>query len=279
MAGTINQISQRLAALDQQIEAMGDTFTETYRGYLKQLGQTVKQQIILSCYRICTENYPKRFLALSLSQRQQLQADLQNFARQTETDLSELLTPIEQTTFDPEPDDLPDELEALLSETEPDIPDEPSLTPLEALTIWQEQLERSITKTLKSASSTANHLLQEAEILPKRIPQAVLDAAAKAEGSDSDASNLLNVLISASEKSSDAEPPPALTALMHVVAVNLRLSEIEFNDPAVSTWRGKLRELQQQFQALARDYQKKRREQSIAEAQFAWKSTWTKDEA
>ncbi|MER3434344.1 MAG: hypothetical protein C4288_13185 [Leptolyngbya sp. ERB_1_1] len=278
MAGSIDQISQRLAALDQQIEAMGDTFTETYRGYLKQLGQTVKQQIILSGYRICTENYPKRFLALSLSQRQQLQEDLQNLACRTETDLSDLLTPIEQATFDSEPDDLSDELEALLSETEPDIPDEPSLTPLEALTIWQEQLERSITKTLKSASSTVNHLLQEAEILPKRIPQAVLDAAAKAEGSESDASNLLNVLISASDQSSNAETPPALTALMHVVAVNLRLSEIEFNDPAVLIWRSKLRELKQQFQTLARDYQKKRREQSIAEAQLAWKSTWTKDE-
>ncbi|MBW4441233.1 MAG: hypothetical protein KME10_08385 [Plectolyngbya sp. WJT66-NPBG17] len=279
MAGSTDQISQRLAALDRQIETMGDTFTETYRGYLKQLGQTVRQQIILSCYRICTENYPKRFLALSLSQRQKLQEDLQSLARQTEIDLSDVLYPIEQTKIDPEPEDLPDELEALLAGTEPELPDEPTLTPLEALTIWQEQIERSIFKTLKSASSNANRLLQEAEILPKRIPQAVLDAAAK-ESSDSGASNLLNVLVSASERSSDSEsPPPALSALIHIVAVNLRLSEIEFNDPAVSTWRGKLRELKQQFQTLARDYQKKRREQSIAEAQLAWKSTWTKDEA
>ncbi len=278
MAGSIDQISQRLAALDQKIETMGDAFTQTYRGYLKQLGQTVRQQIILSCYRICTENYPKRFLALSLSQRQQLQENLQTLARQTETDLNNLLYPIAETKLDPEPVELPDELEALLSETEPDLPDEPSLTPLEALTIWQEQLERSIAKTLKSTSSAANRFLQEAGILPKRIPQAILDAAAK-ESSDSGESNLLNVLVSASEKSSDAETPSAISALMHVVAVNLRLSEIEFNDPAVSTWRGKLRELKQQFQALARDYQKKRREQSIAEAQLAWKSTWTKDES
>lgn len=280
MTGSIDQISQRLAALDRQIETMGDTFTETYRGYLKQLGQTVKQQIILSCYRICTENYPKRFLLLSVSQRQKLQADVQDLARQTVTDLNELLTPIEQTKIEPEPEDYPDELEELLGEVELNLPDEPSLTPLEALTIWQEQLERSINKTLKAASGQANRLLQEAEILPKRIPQAVLDAAAKAEGSDSNAANLLNVLVSASEKSADAEtPPPAITALMHIVAVNLRLSEIEFNDPSVSNWRGKLRELKQQFQALAKDYQKKRREQSIAEAQLAWKSTWIKDEA
>ena len=280
MTGSIEQISRHLASLDQQIETMGDTFTETYRGYLNQLGQTVRQQIVLSCYHICTENYPKRFLALSMSQRQQLQNDLQTVARQTEAELNELLQSIDQTKLNLEPIELPDELEALLSDMESEAPDEPELTPLEALTIWQEQLERSIVRTLKSASNSANRFLQEAEILPKRIPQAVLDAASKAESSDSSSPNLLNVLVSASEKPPDPDaPPPALSALMHIVAVNLRLSEIEFNHPAVMNWRNKLRELKQQFQSLARDYQKKRREHSIAQAQLAWKSTWTKDEA
>ncbi|MBD1845191.1 hypothetical protein H6F89_17630 [Cyanobacteria bacterium FACHB-63] len=279
MAGSIEQITQQLAALDQKIETMGDTFTETYRGYLKQLGQTVRQQIILSCYRICTENYPTRFLSLSLNQRQHLQENLQALARQTITDLNDLLIPIAQINLEPGSEDLPDELEALLSETDYDLPNESSLTPLEALTIWQEQLERSINKTLKTASSAANSLLQDAEILPKRLPQAVLDAAAKAEGSDSNAANLLNVLVSASEKTEDAETSqPVITALMHVVAVNLRVSELEFNDPAVSSWRNKLRDLKQQLQGMARDYQKKRREQAIAQAQLAWKSTWVKDE-
>lgn len=277
MAGSIEQITQQLAALDQKIEAMGDTFTETYRGYLKQLGQTVKQQIILSCYRICTENYPTRFLSLSLNQRQQLQENLQALARQTITDLNDLLIPIAQLNIESE--DLPDELEALLSEADYDLPSESSLTPLEALTIWQEQLERLINKTLKTASSAANRLLQDAEILPKRLPQAVLDAAAKAESSDSNAASLLNVLVNASEKTEDAETSqPVITALMHVVAVNLRASELEFNDTAVSSWRNKLRDLKQQLQGMARDYQKKRREQAIAQAQLAWKSTWVKDE-
>ncbi|HTL90454.1 MAG TPA: hypothetical protein VL134_13725 [Leptolyngbya sp.] len=279
MTGSIEQISQRLAALDRQIETMGNTFTETYRGYLKQLGQTVKQQLILSCYHICTENYPKRFLALSMSQRHQLQADLQTFANQAEIELNELLQPIAQTQLNLEPLELPDELEALLAEVEPEASEETDLTPLEALTIWQEQLERSISKTLKSASGDANRFLQDAEILPKRIPQAVIDAASTAENSDSSAPpNLLNVLVSASEKSPNSEsPPPALSALMHIVAVNLRVSEIEFNDPAVMNWRNKLRELKQQFQTLARSYQKRCREQSIAQAQLAWKSTWTNE--
>lgn len=282
MAGSLKEISQQLAALDQKIETIGDTFTETYRNYLKQLGQTVRQQLILSCYQICTENYPKRFLALSMSQRQKLQDDIKALAEQTETELNDLLQPISQTQPNPEPFELPDELEALLSdeslelegeEPEPETP----LSPIEALTIWQEQLERSVLKTLKSASNTANQYLQDAEILQKRIPQAVLDAAAKTDGNDPNAPNLLNVLVSASEQSGNPEPNPgaALTALMHVVAVNLRLNEIEFNDIPLMTLRNKIRELRKQFQSLARDYQKKQREQSVIEAQHTWKSTWT----
>lgn len=283
MAGSLKEISQQLAALDQQIETLGDTFTETYRSYLKQLGQTVRQQIIMSCYKICTENYPKRFLALSMSQRQKLQDDLKTLAEQTELELNELLQPISQTQPNPEPIELPDELEALLSdeslepeEEEEEEPETP-LTPIEALTIWQEQLERSILKTLKTASSAANQYLQDAEILQKRIPQAVLEVAAKTDGNDPNAPNLLNALVSASEKSGNPEvtPAAALSALMQTIAVNLRLNEIEFNDIPLMNLRNKIRELRKQFQLLARDYQKKQREQSVIEARHAWKSTWT----
>ncbi|MCY6491417.1 hypothetical protein [Leptolyngbya sp. GGD] len=286
MAGSIQEIAQRLTALDQKIETMGDTFTETYRSYLQQLGQTVRQQLILSCYKICTENYPKRFLALPLSQRQQLQDDLKALADQTATDLQELLQPIEHTQ--PEPVELPDELAALLSDEDLDDEDdeyqeelEPKtpLTPIEALTIWQEQLDRSIHKTLKTASNRANQYLQDAEILQKRIPQAVIDAASKSEGNDPNSPNLLNVLVSASEKSgTDGTPAAAaaaLNALIHVVAVNLKLNELEFNDIPLMNLRNKIRDLKKQFQVIAREYQKKQREHAVLEAQHAWKSTWT----
>lgn len=274
MSGSIEQITQQITALEQQIEALGETFFETYRSYLSQLGQAVRRQLILSCYHVCTEGYPKRFLALSLNQRQQLQDKIREIAEQTEAELMELLRPIAETTI--EPIEVPDELEALLDDSaELETTPEPPLTPLEALTIWQDRLERATLKTLKSASSAANDLLQEAEILPKRIPQPVLDAAAKAEGTAPGTPNLLNVLVDASEKSTSSDKPPALNALMHVVAVNLRLAELEFNDSALMTWRNKLRELKKQFQTQARDYQKKRREHVIAEAQLVWKSTWS----
>lgn len=275
MSGSIEQITQQITALEQQIDALGETFFDTYRSFLIQLGQTARRQIILSCYHVCTEGYPKRFLALSLHERQQLQDKIRELAEQTETELIELLRPIAETTIEPEPIEVPDELEALLDDSEPEFETtlEPPLTPLEALTIWQDRLERSILKALKSTSSAANVLLQEVEILPKRIPQPVLDAATP-EGT-APGPNLLNVLVDASERSSNADKPPALNALMHIVAVNLRLAELEFNDPALMTWRNKLRELKKQFQTQARDYQKKRREYVIAEAQLVWKSTWS----
>ncbi len=284
MVGSIDQIAQRLAALDQQIEMLGDAFQETYRGYLKSLGQVVRQQIILSCYHICTEGYPKQFLALPMQARSQFQDSLRDLAVQTEQQMIEGLKSIEAAIEEFNEIDEPDDLEALLSDEDLESPDAIKLSPIEALAEWQEQTERAILKTLKLASSAANQLLQQAEILPKRIPQPILDAAAKAEGNDSFRSevplagtpNLLNLLVEAGEKSPDAEAAKSsTTALMHIVAVNLRLAELEFNDPTLTTWRTKIRELQKQFQAVGREYQKKRREQAIAEAQLAWKSTWT----
>lgn len=282
MVGSIDQIAQRLAALDQQIEVLGDAFQETYRGYLKSLGQVVRQQIIMSCYHICTEGYPKQFLALSVKERSQFQDSLRDLALQTEQQLIDGLKSIEDAIEEFNEVDEPDELEALLSD-DLELPGAIALSPIEALAEWQEQTERSILKTLKLASSAANQLLQQAEILPKRIPQPILEAAAKAEGNDAvgplaGTPNLLNLLVESDPKSPDAEPEKlSSTALMHIVAVNLRLSEIEFNDPTATTWRTKIRELQKQFQAVGREYQKKRREQAIAEAQLAWKSTWTTD--
>jgi hypothetical protein len=43
MAGTIEQIAQRLSALDQQVEALGKKFYDAYHGYLTSLGQVVRK--------------------------------------------------------------------------------------------------------------------------------------------------------------------------------------------------------------------------------------------
>jgi hypothetical protein len=283
MAGTIEQIAQRLSALDQQVEALGKKFYDAYHGYLTSLGQVVRKQIILSCYHACTEGYPQRFLVLPVSRRQELQEDLRDLAKQAEIELLENLRSIEETTAEfnavEDVDDL-EEIEELLGDTTSDINDSrPVLTPLEILHEWQEQIDRSILKTLKSTSTAANRLLQNAEILPKQLLQPVLDAVAKAEGNEPSPStpNLLSLLVDASEKGSDSAKSIDGSALMHVVVVNLRLAEIEFNDATVMSWRNKLRELKKQLQTIETEYQKRLKEKAIAEAQLAWKSTWIND--
>jgi hypothetical protein len=290
MAGSLEQITQRLAALDEKVGALKETFQATYTTYLESLGQSVKNQIIQSGYHICTEVYPQRFLALSVSQRQQFQDDLRDLAQQSHFDIANLMKSI-----DPEADDddlleldaeleIDDELEALLEELPTSEPQGPP-TPIEELTQWQANLERSIVKTLQSTSQVANRFLQHAEILPKRVPSPVLEAVTKADGIDaiaSDTPSLLNLLVEAREKAENDESndlPRQLTAasLMRVIAINLRLAEIEFNDPTVMSGRNKLREHKKQLQTLAREYQKKQKEQYVAQARLAWKSTWTNE--
>jgi hypothetical protein len=139
---------------------------------------------------------------------------------------------------------------------------------------WQEQLEEGIIEELQNLSHAANRLLQQAEILPGRLPEPVLEVAAKADfTSESAASlpNLLNLLIESEEGDKKAS---TMTQLM---AIRLRLSEIEFSDSASTLWRSKIRDLSSRLNKLGREYQKKQKERSIAQAEAAWRSSWYED--
>jgi DNA-binding ferritin-like protein len=279
MAGSLEQITQNLAALDQQVEALKDRFHAVYTGYLAALGKAVRQQIVLSGYQISTENYPQRFLALSLGQRQQFQDDLRELADLTQQDITcllrSLLPPSDDELLDLDAElEIDDELEALLEDM-PDLDAEAPPSPLEELTQWQANLERAIVKTLQGTAQSANRLLQHAKILPERLSTPVLDVVK--EGAEDNAS-LLRMLVEAREKSGDkGDAEVALSAMIQAVSVNLRLAEIEFDDATVMGWRNKLRELKKQLQQLAKDYQKQQREQAIAQARLAWNTTWVNE--
>ncbi len=308
MVGSVEQISQQLVALDKQVAEMGEKFHQTYFSYLTALGQAVRQQLILSCYQVCTESYPQQFLHLSLSQRQQFQQSVRDLANQAQAELLAQLQPIDTASTvnidesseedlgadDEESDDAFDdpvlesdgalegyqnELDFLLSAPSVSKPVQP-LTPIDALVRWQENLEKAIAKKLQTTSHAANLLLHQSEILPKQLPEPVLKAVAKAGGDDPIAgnANLLKLLVEAAdEKISGQGKSKKGASLLHLVAIQLRLSEIEFNDSTAMAWRNKLRDLKKQFQTLGRDYQKKYRERAIAQAQDAWRSTWTSD--
>lgn len=139
---------------------------------------------------------------------------------------------------------------------------------------WQEQLEAGIVETLQTLSHSANRLLQQSEVLSGRLPEPVLEVASKADlATEATVSppNLLHLLI---ETDSEDDKEPTMTQLM---AIRLRLSEIEFSDSPTTVWRSKIRDLSNQLTKLGRDYQKKQKERSIAEAEAAWRSSWFED--
>jgi hypothetical protein len=156
------------------------------------------------------------------------------------------------------------------SESKPFRPSHPK-----ELLQWQEQLEEDIVKTLQELSHTANCLLQQSEVLSDRLPEPVLEVAAKADlATETTISppNLLHLLI---ETEGEADQEPTMTQLM---AIRLRLSEIEFSDSSTTVWRSKIRDLSGRLHKLGRDYQKKQKERSIAEAEAAWRSSWFDDQ-
>ncbi|AFY46138.1 hypothetical protein Nos7524_0216 [Nostoc sp. PCC 7524] len=141
---------------------------------------------------------------------------------------------------------------------------------------WQQYLEEKIQSTLRKVSHDANVVLQKAGILPKKLPQPILDAAAAASEASAEMMpgppNLLNLVIEI-ENGQDTEE----SNLTQIMTINLRLGEIEFADATVSANRRQIRDILVQLNKLGREYQKKQKEHSIAEAESAWRASWYED--
>ena len=145
------------------------------------------------------------------------------------------------------------------------------------LAAWQKNLERAIGYIIKSLSRDGNRLLQKAGILPtKKLPPQVLEAAVASAEASSDVipgpPNLLSLVVGI--QGEEQQEPENLTQVM---ALNLRLVEIEFADIKLSSERKQIRNILNQLNKLGREYQKKQREHSIAAAEAAWRASWYED--
>lgn len=287
MAASIERIQQDMAALDQTIAALSETLYQAYVSYLSVLGRALKQQLILASYHVCTQGYPEAFLNLAIEERQQLQQALRRLTYQTQEELlaqiyrpvsiaattSHLLT--HSSDLHPEWDHAP--------QPAPESDTSASTLKPEDLIQWVRSLEESIAEALRTVSHAANRLLQQAAVLPQRLPEPLLQVAHQAELSESMSNppNLLNVLIEANPEDVEAaetgEDISGGAALVHVVAIHLRLSEIEFADPATMVARNQVRPLLAELKKLGRHYHQKQRELAIAQAQAAWRSIWSED--
>jgi hypothetical protein len=283
MARAIERIERDIVGLKEAISAIALELQSAYTTYLKTLGQAVRQQLILAIYHLCTQGYAENFLSLSLSQRQQLQQAIRKLSQEA---AEQLLTYIkseaneegeegegvgEAGEADQSNSSLPPSSHPSLSSSSPDLSN-----PIE-LAEWQQNLEEATQERLKHLSHNANLLLQKAEILPKKLPEPIL-AAAAAAASEASAEvmpgppNLLNLVIEIENEQQSED-----SSLTQIMAINLRLGEIEFADTTLSSERRQIRNILAQLSKLGREYQKRQREKSVAEAEAAWRASWFED--
>lgn len=285
---TIEQIERELAALCQLVKAIAAEYSKAYTNYLQALGQATRSQLILASYQICTQGYAKQFLSLSFNQRQQLQQAIRKLGKKAASELLLLLNPKESEVETQEAEEVEDnelegtEVRVLLNENsmtshsilspQSSLLGTLSSNPIE-LAQWQENLEEAIAHILKTLSLETNHLLQQAGILPQKLPPPLLEAATAASEAVSDLTatppNLMNLLIE-TENSQESEE----SSVTQLIAIQLRLPEIEFADAHVRSARNQIRQLENRLNSLKREYQKKQRERMVAEAEAAWRSSW-----
>lgn len=318
---SVDRINSEIAQLEQATQAIAQEFRDAYTQYLTVLAKATQQQLILACFRLCTQGYPDRFLKLSFSERQTLQQALQQVGQGA---IEQLMLPLQAPSDEVEEAaveddeleddelegmsiDLPDapptnELEEMLmgsqaerdraaidadsgeadeaeseSEDEDEFEDEFEIAivqlnfdqpiPPGALQQWREGVEANVAIVLRSISQAANHLLHQAQIVPKSLPP-VLEVAAAGIMAESPSTtpNLLNLLI---ETGGEDE-----AKMTQIIAIRLRLAEIEFAEPGLATGRSQIRSLAARLQQLERNYRKKQRDRAVAEAEAAWRTAW-----
>lgn len=256
----VEQINRDIAALEEKVKVIATELENAYISYLTALGQGVSKQLMLATYHLCTQGYPQEFVRLSMSQRQQLQQEIRQLTQQAAAQL------LRHTQAE-------DSLEFSFLAEEETVPIS-FCDPVELMK-WQFQVENAIAHTLKTLSSKTNSVLQKAEILPNNLPLApLLEAATSAsdgapEMMSGSSPNLLNLLI---ETDSDSESSES--HVTHIIAIHLRLIEIEFADTTVRAKRNQIRSISGKVGKLEREYQKKQRERDVAQAEAAWRASW-----
>ncbi|MEH2265085.1 hypothetical protein [Nostoc sp.] len=276
MARAIERIERDIAALKEAIRAIALELQNAYASYLNTLGLAVRKQLILASYHLCTQGYPENFLHLSLNQRQQLQQGIRKLGQVAG---EQLLNCIKSDDAGVDKGD--DEDKENKEVTSSELLDTSNSQPLSAdtsnpieLAKWQQNLEEVTQEILKKVSHDANLLLQKSGVLPKKLPEPILAAAAAAASEASAEAmpgppNLLNLVIEIENEQQSED-----SRLTQIMAINLRLGEIEFADVALSSERRQIRSILVQLNKLGREYQKKHRERAIAEAEAAWRASW-----
>ena len=307
MLRSLTGIEEKVSKIETDTTEFFQEFQHFYRQYLKLLGYSIEQQLILAAHHICTEIYPDTFLRLTFNQRQRLQDRIRKLGRQFETDLFVLLKNQAELLIEPEESGESEESE----ESEENYPSEitetdgseskPKTVPIntanpDELLHWSRSVEYGVRETLEKISKEANSLLRGAAILSNAIPAKVIEMALEAEENGigmnrSGHPNILNLLIEATAVSElkndhengddddgdDDDEMPNHSSITKITAIHLRLAEIEFGDPNLSHARKQLRNFLERLGKLRKQYRQLKREYLTVEAKNAWRSSWSEN--
>jgi len=277
----VERIRQDIVTLKQTTGDLAVELQQAYSDYLNALGQALRQQLILSGYQVCTQGYPTQFLSLSLGQREALQRSLRELATQTQANLRALLSPSEpEASNSTDASQPPAEVSSPLVEAIKQSELIGSLSPIE-LSNWQDEIETGIMREFRVVSFKANRLLQQAGILPNKLPEFLKATSDSAREPDENSAKVLDLLTDVqnnlSSDDEDDERTSPLAMIVQLVAVHLQLTDVEFADGTTTVLRNRLRSLAARLKTLKQNYLKKERELAIASAQDAWRASWSDD--
>ena len=87
MAKAINFIRKDLVKIEEKVSQLFQEIYHIYYQYIELLSRSVRRQLMVACYQICTQIYPESFLNLSFDERYKLQENLKQLSREIESQL------------------------------------------------------------------------------------------------------------------------------------------------------------------------------------------------
>lgn len=309
MVRSVEQIEKEIVAIAQATTELRAEFERTYSKYLTALGKSVRQQLILAVYYICTKAYPKSFLGMSLKQQQQLQENIKKIAGEAAKHM-QLLSVVEpdregreqtETSREETSENLAgaisekNALEIKLAETITLDKTSGETTNPQELWDWQEKLESLIVEILEFTSRRANLGLQQFGIFPKLVSDMLIEAAKEVANHTENINRQGGIALVGEALGTPSQPnilnltveipkdPEAVMTKGHIIkeekpfniiTIHLRLHEIEFADSAVMAYRQEIRDCVSRLTVLKRDYQRKEQNLIVAKAEAAWRAIW-----
>ncbi|WP_199249620.1 hypothetical protein [[Phormidium] sp. ETS-05] len=309
MVKSVEQIEKEIVAIAQATTELRAAFERAYSKYLTALGKSVRQQLILAVYYICTKAYPQSFLGMSLKQQQQIQEDIKKIADEAAKHL-QLLSVIEpeREVIEPTEKSSQEASEKLAGAISANNALEIKLahgitlgntsgkvTNPQELWNWQEKVESLIIEILEFTSRRANLGLKQLGIFPKMVGDMLIEAAKEVANHTDNINRQGGIALVGEALGTPSQPnilnltveipkdPEAVMTKGHIIkeekpfniiTIHLRLHEIEFADSAVMAYRQEIRDCVSRLTVLKRDYQRKEQNLIVAKAEAAWRAIW-----